>query len=89
MTVTEIMLSAIRTQVCGAERVEYTELTESVRRSLYKATKAHDMSHIVSEELDAQGLLENGEEISEKFRKQHMIAMLKDLEILENIVMKI
>ena len=77
MTVTEIMLSAIRTQVCGAERVEYGELSEEVMRSLYGLSKSHDMAHIVSAELDAQGLLKNGDEISEKFRKQHMIAIFR------------
>lgn len=77
MTVTEIMLSAIRTQVCGAERVEYGELSEEVMRSLYGLSNSHDMAHIVSAELDAQGLLKNGDEISEKFRKQHMIAIFR------------
>ncbi|MBQ8817851.1 MAG: nucleotidyltransferase family protein [Clostridia bacterium] len=77
MTVTEIMLSAIRTQVCSAERVEYGELSEEVMRSLYGLSKSHDMAHIVSAELDAQGLLKNGDEISEKFRKQHMIAIFR------------
>ena len=77
MTVTEIMLSAISTQVCGAERVEYGELSEEVMRSLYGLSKSHDMAHIVSAELDAQGLLKNGDEISEKFRKQHMIAIFR------------
>ena len=77
MTVTEIMLSAIRTQVCGAERVEYGEFSEEVMRSLYGLSKSHDMAHIVSAELDAQGLLKNGDEISEKFRKQHMIAIFR------------
>ena len=77
MTVTEIMLSAIRTQVCGAERVEYGELSEEIMRSLYGLSKSHDMAHIVSAELDAQGLLKNGDEISEKFRKQHMIAIFR------------
>lgn len=77
MTVTEIMLSAIRTQVCAAERVEYGNLTEDVKRSLYKIAKAHDMAHLVAAELEAQGLLNNEEEISEKFRKQQIIAAFR------------
>ena len=77
MTAKQIMMSAIRTQVCGAERIRYGELTDEQMRSLYSLSKSHDMAHIVSAELSEQGLLKDGEEISEKFRKQHMIAVFR------------
>ena len=74
---TEIIFSAIGTLVCGSEEVKYNELSDDTMRSLYSLSSAHDVSHLVSAELDAQGLLKIDDEISDKFRKQHMISIFR------------
>lgn len=75
--IVEIMLSSVRAQVCGAESTQYGELSAEEMRSLYSLSKAHDIAHLVASELEKQGLLKNGDEISEKFRKQQMIAIFR------------
>lgn len=77
MTVADIMLSAIRTQVCGAERTEYGEISEDAMRSLYTISKSHDMAHLVASELGAVGMLKKGDEMSAKFSKQQLLAIYR------------
>lgn len=72
MTAKEIMLSAIRAQLCGAQSLPYACLSEDMTAQIYALTKEHDMAHLVAAEFDKQGLLSNNQEISEKFRKQYM-----------------
>ncbi len=75
--VIEILLSSVRTQVCGQPRAELGCIEPDVLRGVYALSKAHDMAHVVAAELEAQGLLTSGDEISEKFRKQQMLAVLR------------
>ncbi len=74
--IADIMLGAIRAQVCGGERKIEGELTEETLRGLYVLSKQQDMAHIVAAELSRQGLLGN-DEISAKFKKQQMLAVLR------------
>lgn len=73
----KIMLSSIRAQVCGADSTLYGEIPEESLCLLYKLSKEQDMAHIVAAELEKQKLLRDGDEISEKFRKQQLIAVLR------------
>ena len=75
--VTEIMFSAIRTQVCGAQRIPYGDISDEDMKALYSLSKSQDMAHIVATELQAQGLLKDGHEISEKLRRHQMIALFR------------
>lgn len=75
--VIEILLSSVRVQVCGGERVGFASIEPDELRSVYALAKAHDMAHVVAAELEAQGLLTDGDEISGKFRKQQMLAVLR------------
>ncbi|MBQ8408441.1 MAG: nucleotidyltransferase family protein [Clostridia bacterium] len=77
MTVTEIMISAIRAQVCGIKDINYGEISQEAMRSLYTLSKSHDMTHLVFAELSKRNMLTDGNEISQKFRKQHMLAILR------------
>ncbi len=73
----EIMLSSIRAQVCGADSTLYGEISDENLCLLYKLSKEQDMAHIVASELEKQKMLKDGDEISEKFRKQQLIAVLR------------
>lgn len=73
----EIMLAAIKTQVCGGESVIFGELSVEQLESLYVFSKLQDMAHIVATELDRQGLLGADDEICNKFRKQQLIAFMR------------
>ena len=77
MSVKDIMLSAVRTQVCGGERVEYAGISDEELKRLYEVAKAQDLAHLVAAELDRQGLLRSGDEVSEKFRKQQILAVFR------------
>ncbi len=77
-TAVELMLSAVRTQVCGGERYLFGKLSLETMQELYAVSKSQDLAHIVAVELEQQGLLsETDAEIAAKFRKQQMIAILR------------
>ena len=73
----EMMLSAIRAQICGGEAVSFGEISAEQMQSLYVFSKAQDMAHVVATELDRQKLLDVDEEIGNKFRKQQFIALMR------------
>jgi len=74
----DMMLSAVRTQVCGGERQAFGELSSEILQQLYVLSKAQDLAHIVAVELEQQGILSAADgEIAGKFRKQQMIAVLR------------
>lgn len=76
MTVTNMLMDLIRSQICGAKGVEYVDVSAETMSSLYSLSKSHDMSHILAAELEKQGLLKD-DEIGNKFRKQQMIAVFR------------
>ncbi len=53
------------------------ELSEEELSVLYSLSKKHDVAHLVGTALDKQGLLPKESEISKKFKKQQMIAVLR------------
>ena len=73
----DILISAVRTQVCGAESVPFGEISAEQMVQLYGISKAQDVAHIVATELDRQGLLADDGEICAKFRKQQFIALMR------------
>lgn len=77
MTATQLLISAIRAQVCGKSSISFEGISPETMRTLYQLSKSQDMAHIVATELNQQGLLKSGEEISEKFSKQQMIAIFR------------
>ena len=74
--IANIMLSAIRAQVCGFEYVMDGKPDEEEMRALYLLSKSQDMAHVVAAELGRQGHL-GDDEISRKFKKQQMLAVLR------------
>ena len=74
--IADIMLGAIRAQVCGCEYKIDRNISDDELKALYALSKHHDMAHIVSAELARQGLLKN-DEVGAKFKKQQMIAVLR------------
>ena len=74
----DILLSSVRVQACGAERVAFGDVEPEVLKGVYSLAKAHDMAHVVAAELEAQGLLPAvGDEIGDKLRKQQMLAIFR------------
>ena len=72
----DILISAVRAQVCGAKIEPFGEISSEQMAQLYGMSKAQDMAHIVATELDRQGLLSSDDEICAKFRKQQFIALM-------------
>ena len=72
----EKIFQAIKTQVCGAEHVEFGVLTDEDYKELYAISKSQDMAHIVAAELQMQDLLRN-DEIGASFKKQKMLAIFR------------
>lgn len=75
--IAEIMIGTIRAQVCGSEYKIDKDITQEELKQLYILSKSQDMAHIVGAELEKQGILKSGDEVSEKFRKQQMIAIFR------------
>ena len=75
--IAEIMIGTIRAQVCGSEYKIDKDITQEELNQLYILSKSQDMAHIVGAELEKQGILKSGDEVSEKFRKQQMIAIFR------------
>ena len=76
MNIVEMMLSAVKTQVCGAPSESFGNISQENMAMLYELSKAHDMAHIVATELEAQGLLDDSD-VCNKFRKQQFIALMR------------
>ena len=74
--IVDIMLGSIRAQVCGSKYTIESRLSDEELKALYSLSKSQDMAHIVAAELGLQGLL-GDDEISKKFKKQQMIAVLR------------
>ena len=78
MSVERLMFSLIRDEICLNDRNGMAEevISSEVLPSLFALSDAHDMSHIVSNSLVKKGLLLS-DEISAKFRKRQMVAVLR------------
>ncbi len=76
MRIAQIILDCARAQVCGKQRADIGEISSEDMSVLYSLSKAHDMAHVVAAELESQGILKD-DEISEKFRKQQLLAVLR------------
>lgn len=74
--IADIMLGAIRAQVCGVQYEISKDISDDGLKALYVLSKQQDMAHIVAAELAHQGLLKD-DEVSAKFKKQQMIAVLR------------
>lgn len=77
MTVTEAMLRAVGAQVCGKDAPLQLEIPADGMRSLYTLAKAHDVAHLVSAQLEAEGLIKSGDEIGDKFRREQMLSVFR------------
>ncbi len=82
-TATRLLFSLIRHDVCGEPLSDGSrrELTEEIIPVLYRLSKSHDMAHIVAHVLDREGLL-GTDEISQKLRKQHLLAIYRHQQFL-------
>ena len=74
--ISDVMLGAIRAQVCGIPYEIDKNISDDELKALYVLSKQQDMAHIVASELGKQGLLKN-DEIGAKFKKQQMLAVLR------------
>ena len=74
--IADIMLGAIRAQVCDSEYAIESRPSDEEMSALYTLSKSQDMAHVVASELGRQGYL-GDDEISRKFKKQQMLAVLR------------
>jgi hypothetical protein len=61
----------------GEDSLLSEKLSEKEISALYALSKKHDAAHLVGMALERQGLLPKESEIAKKFKKQQMIAMLR------------
>lgn len=78
MDKTELLFALIRSEICKEALSESVcgEITPEVLPFLYKASKIHDLAHLVGKSLDRQGLL-SADELAQKFRKEEMLAVYR------------
>ena len=74
--IVDIMLGAIRAQICGVPYEIDKNISDEELKALYGLSKQQDMAHIVASELGRQGLLKK-DEVGAKFQKQQMLAILR------------
>ncbi len=83
MNSSEIILAALRSEICGNN--EYDNIKKAFSSSndtsllleeIYRITKHHDVAHIVCSALEKAKLLEN-DAISEKLKKDYFLAFLR------------
>ena len=76
MNISQMLVSAVKTQICGTPSESFGALSQKELEALYRLSKSHDMAHIVALELDSQGILDNSE-ICSKFRHQQFVAFMR------------
>ena len=78
MKVTSIFFGLLRSEVCGGALTEEViqALTPERLESVYALAKEHDLAHIAGQALGKNKLLPKGE-ISDQFRKQAMLALMR------------
>ncbi len=79
MQAQDIMLSLIRSEICGIAINEQIkdELTADKYKQLYIISKKHDLSHIVASALSRMNFLKD-DEVSVAFQKQLMTSLYRD-----------
>lgn len=73
----ELLRGLLFARDAGGVELDGTELSEAELAELYKLSKHHDVAHLVGAALDGRGLLPEGAEISERFRKEQFIALYR------------
>lgn len=74
--VAQVVLGAIRSQICGQQFHIDGELSEELLKKVYAFSKQQDMVHIVATELFAQNVFGEQEEIN-AFKKQQLTAFYR------------
>lgn len=73
----DVMIGTVRAQVCGSEYSVAADISDEELARLYALSKAQDVAHLVAAELEKQGLLKDGDAVSEKFRRQQLMAVFR------------
>lgn len=81
-TVSDIMMSLVRCEICGAEfpSKAVAALDERQLAELYELSRKHDMAHIVASSLLSHGALADGE-LKSAFSKEQMTAVFRHAQI--------
>ena len=72
----DVLFLTIKSLFCELSLASLS-LTEEERAALYSLAKQQDAAHLVGMALDRQGLLSAESELTKKFKKQQMVAMLR------------
>lgn len=79
MNVSEILFALLRSEICEEQVCD--ELKNSISPetlpALYKISKAHDLSHLIADALDKNGLLPTGSEAEKRFLQQRNMAVYR------------
>lgn len=82
MEINEILISLVRSEICGEEPSAETisSLTNETMTALYKLSKPQDIAHIVANALLSRGLIPDGE-IKNVFLKEQMTSVFRHAQI--------
>ena len=89
--ITQIMMSLIKTSVCGINDTTISELSEEDVKALYKLSKSHDLTHLLTSPIEKNKLISD-EKILSAFQKQTFTAVYRykgieaELEALCNVL---
>jgi len=76
----KMIMNCIKSEVCYPSVVDGTKdapLSDERLERLYRLAKSHDLAHIVGSALFRRGILPEGSEWTEKFKKQMMVATFR------------
>ena len=72
----DIIIGAIKAQVCGKQYHIVRDISDEVLKEAYKLSKRHDVAHIVAAELLSRKMCKT-QELVEKFKQQQIIALYR------------
>lgn len=75
--ITDLLFKLIKSAVGGVDVDDCVLLTEDAEKQLYSLAASHDMAHLVSYALDNNNITVGSEQISEKFKKQQLLSVLR------------
>ena len=83
LSIRKLFLTVIRAFVTDSEIDEAvkSQFTPDVLEAMFEISKVHDVLPIVSDTLYKNGLRPKGEEITQKFQKQQMVALNRYMNI--------
>ena len=79
MNISDVLISLLRSELCGEESPSITEkeFTSELSEKIFTLAEHHDLAHFIREPMKKSGLLEPNSELEKKLQKQQMLAVFR------------